>query len=126
MKKTGIFLVVLGVVLIAANGLLLNSLYNKLEGMSSKLDQLEVQLARVQSSGANQNRIQPSTEVKEKEVFTPSELAKYLNIKMSQVYDMIDAPGIGLPYICVDGEYRFGKEAIDDWLKRNKDENINN
>ena len=126
MKKTGIVLVIIGVVLIAANGLLLNSLNNRLEGVSSKLDQLEVQLARVQSSAVNQNRIQSNTEVKEKEVFTPSELAKYLNIKMSQVYDMIDAPDIGLPYIYVDGEYRFGKEAIDDWLKRNKGENINN
>lgn len=117
MKKISIVLIVLGVVLIAANGLLLNTLNNRFDDMSSKLDQLEMQLARVQSSANNQNVIQPNTEVKEKEVFTPTELAVYLNIRLDQVFDMIDAPGIGLPYVSVGGEYRFGKEAIDEWLK---------
>jgi excisionase family DNA binding protein len=126
MKKISIVLVVLCVVLIAANGLLLNTLNNRLDGMNSKINQLGVQLARAQSSMNNQNVIQPATEVKGKEVFTPTELSKYLDIKLSQVYDMIDAPGIGLPYICVDGEYRFGKEAIDDWLKGNKGGNTGN
>ncbi|HYF84511.1 MAG TPA: helix-turn-helix domain-containing protein [Clostridia bacterium] len=126
MKKIGIILVVLGVILIAANGFLLNTLNNRLDGMSSKLDLLEVQLARVQSSANNQNLIQPKTEAKEKDVFTPTELAEYLNININQVYDMIDAPGVGLPYVNIGGEYRFGKEAIDEWLKGNKGENTGN
>ncbi len=126
MKKINIVLVVLGIVLIAANGLLLNTLNQRLDGMSSKLDQLEVQLTGAQSNTNNQNAIQPKIEVKEKEVFTPTELAEYLNIELDQVFDMIDAPGIGLPYKTVGGEYRFGKAAIDEWLKGNKGENKGN
>ncbi len=50
MKKINIVLVVLGIVLIAANGLLLNTLNQRLDGMSSKLDQLEVQLTGAQTT----------------------------------------------------------------------------
>jgi excisionase family DNA binding protein len=88
--------------------------------VNSKLDQLEMQLARFRSSANSQNRTQQNIVTKEKEVFTPTELAEYMNIGLNQVYDLIDAPGAGLPYINVGGEYRFGKEAIDDWLKGHK------
>jgi excisionase family DNA binding protein len=126
MKKITIFLVILGAVLITANTFLLYSLNVRFDRISSKLDQLEAQSARAQSRVNTQNNVQSNAAVNQKEVFTPLELAKYLNIPMDKVYDMIDSPGVGLPYVCVDGEYRFGREAINDWLKRNTDESISN
>lgn len=118
MKRTRIFWTVLGVAIVILNIALLCMLNTGFDRVNNKLDQLEMQITGVRSSTNNQNDNQGDVGVKEKEVFTPTELAEYLNIKLDQVYDMIDFPGVGLPYICVDGEYRFGKEAIDEWLKR--------
>ena len=119
MKRISIFWTVLGVVIVILNITLLYTLNTGFDRVNNKLNQLEMQIAGVRSNTNNQNSNQRDVRVKEKEVFTPTELAEYLNIKLDQVYDMIDFPGVGLPYICVDGEYRFGKEAIDEWLKGN-------
>ena len=113
MKKLNTFIVVLCAVLIIANAILIFTL-------NDKLDQIQAQLAGVRSGMNNLNNGQGSAEIKEKDVFTPSELARYLGIEMSKIYDMIDKAGTDLPYVNIDGEYRFGKEAIDDWLKTNK------
>ena len=126
MKRISIFYTVLGVVIVTLNITLLYTLNTGFDRVNNKLNQLEMQIAGVRSSTNNQNSIQREVRVKEKEVFTPTELAEYLDIKLDQVYDMIDPPGVGLPYICVGGEYRFGKEAIDEWLKENKGYNIEN
>ena len=126
MKKIIIFLAILGAVLIASNAFILYSMNVKFDSMNSRLDQLEVQISRIQGSANKQNNMQGNIAVKQKEVFTPTELAEYLNIEMDRVYDMIDSPSIGLPYISVGGEYRFGKKAIDDWLKGNTGENTDN
>jgi excisionase family DNA binding protein len=120
MKKINISLAILSIILITSNTFLLYSLNTRFGTMNSRLDQLEMQLAGFRSSANSQNRIQQKNDTKEKEVFTPTELAEYMNISLDQVYDLIDAPGVGLPYINVGGEYRFGKEAIDDWLKGHK------
>lgn len=117
MKKASIFLMILCAVSVAANGIMFFSFGSKLDNLNSKLDQVEAQLTGVLISVNRLNNMQISTGEKEKEVFSPLELAQYLDVEMSKVYDMIDAPGVGLPYVCIDGEYRFGKEAIDEWLR---------
>jgi excisionase family DNA binding protein len=119
MRKS-IFLVIFGIILVAANIVLLNTQNSKLDKMSSKLDQMEMQLAVARSNTNSQNNIE-SNALMQKEVFTPSELAQYLGVEMSKIYDMIDVEGVGIPYVCIDGEYRFGKKAIDEWLKTSKD-----
>lgn len=120
MKKINISVVILVIVLLAVNTFQLFSLNGKLDNMDSRLNVLEMRLAELQSSGNSRNSVQGSTVEKEKEVFTPTELAEYMNITLNQVYELIDSPAEGLPYINVGGEYRFGKEAVDDWLKGNK------
>lgn len=119
MKRLSTFIVGICAILIAANLFLFFSFNSKLESMNSKLDRLEAQLTGVRGNMGSVNNIPGGAAVKEKEVFTPSELAVYLGVEMSKVYDLIDASGVGLPYVCIDGEYRFGKEAIDEWLKTN-------
>jgi excisionase family DNA binding protein len=126
MKRINIFLVVFVVVFITFNAFLLNMLNIRVGRMDSKLNQLEVQIGRARNSVNYLNNEQSSPVLKEKEVFTPTELALYLEISMGKIYDMIDAPGADLPYVCIDGEYRFGKEAIDEWLKTNKNINTGN
>ena len=126
MKRISIFGAVLGVVIVILNIALLYTLNTGFDKMSNRLDQLEMQMVRVMSNTYNQNISPREAEVKEKEIFTPTELAEYLNIKLDQVYDMIDSPGVELPYVLVEGEYRFGKEAVDEWLKGSKGKNSDN
>lgn len=126
MKKAGILLAIFGAVLFAANIVMLFKLSTRIDIMNNKLGQIEMQLAEIRSSVSNKNNMQQYIEKKEKEVFTPSELAEYLNIGLDKVYDMIDSPDYRIPYIMVDGEYRFGKKAIDDWLKGNKGNIVEN
>lgn len=119
MKIKGILLAIVGIVFVAANIVLLYTQNSRFDIMSSKLDQMEVQLAGIRSGVNSQNSIQPGVAIR-KEVFTPMELAEYLNIEMDSIYDIIDAQDLGIPYICINGEYRFSKEAIDQWLKTNR------
>jgi excisionase family DNA binding protein len=51
-----------------------------------------------------------------KEVMSPSELAKYLNVPMYLIYDMTgqDHP---IPHTVINGEYRFNKAAVDKWME---------
>ncbi len=125
MKKTFIFALVLGAVIVVMDIALLYKQNNRFDNIGSRLDGIEMQLAGVRSSMDKQKSIQVDAEVKEKEVFTPTELAEYLNIKLDQVYDMIDAPDTELPYVCIDGEYRFGKDAIDEWMAGKRVHNSN-
>ena len=66
------------------------------------------------------NKVQPDASEKVNQIFTPTELAEYLRITLDQVYGMIDAPDATIPYTCIDGEYRFSKEAIDVWIQEGK------
>jgi len=126
MKRLSTLIMALCVIVIAANAIVISNLSGKLDKMNGRLDQLEMQLAGVRNSMNGLNSVKRDTEIKQKDVFTPSELAQYLGVNMSKIYDLIDAKGIGLPYVCIDGEYRFGREAIDEWLKSNSGTIIGN
>lgn len=51
-----------------------------------------------------------------KEVMTPLELAKYMGIEMDVVYDIATTDST-MPYIQINGEFRFNKVAIDKWME---------
>jgi excisionase family DNA binding protein len=52
----------------------------------------------------------------ENQIFTLSELAKYLNAKESWIRSLVLKRKI--PYLKIEGLLRFKKEAIDEWLKQ--------
>lgn len=54
-----------------------------------------------------------------KEVMSPSELAKYLNVPMDKIYDMVSTDKT-MPYVIINNEYRFNKAAIDKWMDRTR------
>lgn len=73
--------------------------------------------ANIQNLSNNSGFVPPQNLPKEaKEVMSPSELAKYMNIEMAIIYDMTSAD-LTMPYIEVNGEYRFNKAAIDKWME---------
>jgi len=103
--------------------LILVSLY-KLNNLQVKYSDLNAQYFMLQSSiqniANNSNPyLQPSTPEEIKEVMSPLELAKYLNIEMSLVYN-IASKDTTMPYIEINGEYRFSKAAIDKWMETRK------
>lgn len=64
-------------------------------------------------------RISREEPPKAKEVMGPLELAEYLNVDVSKVFELIDSPKTALPYSIIGGEFRFNKNAIDEWMKHN-------
>lgn len=71
----------------------------------------------------NYNRY--AQEEKWNEVMAPTELAQYLDIELNQVYDIIENKESGIPYVYIDGAYRFSKDAINQWLASQKNIVIN-
>lgn len=80
---------------------------SSIQNISNKLNSYQQQ---------NQQDLTPK---ETKEVMTPSELAKFMNIEMSLVYDMT-ASDSTMPYIEINGEYRFSKAAIEKWMETKK------
>jgi excisionase family DNA binding protein len=73
--------------------------------------------SNIQSIASNSYFYQQQSATKEaKEVMSPSELAKYMNIDMDVVYDMTNTDST-MPYVEVNGEYRFNKAAIEKWME---------
>jgi excisionase family DNA binding protein len=123
-NRSFILLVIFALVLAVVDIYIVNEVGNKLETVIKRLDSVEAGFRLVQSNNNRVNIIQnEGNKEKIKEVLTPSELANYLRIDMGKVYDMIDHPDAKLPYVNINGEYRFSKNAIDEWLKSNS--NIN-
>lgn len=94
----------------------------KVNNFQVKYNVLNAQHLMLQSSIQNLSKdygfIPPQNLPKEeaKEVMSPSELAIYMNIDMNLVYDMA-ASDSTMPYIVIDGEYRFNKVAIEKWME---------
>lgn len=51
------------------------------------------------------------------EIMSPSDLSKYLNIGIDDVYRLIEDKKYNLPYVKINSEYRISKNAINEWLK---------
>lgn len=54
------------------------------------------------------------------DVLTVTEVAEYLRIHRTTVYRLIKHGGI--PYFKVGTDYRFRRDAIDDWMKKQTEE----
>jgi excisionase family DNA binding protein len=115
LKQNFLTLIVLIVVLI--------SIY-KLNNLQVRYNELNSQYYMLQSSiqniSNNQNSYQPQSQQKEaKEIMSPLDLAEYLDIDMMLVYDMVKRDTT-MPYIEINGEYRFNKAAIEKWMETRK------
>ncbi|MEW9096617.1 MAG: hypothetical protein AB2417_16170 [Clostridiaceae bacterium] len=51
-----------------------------------------------------------------KDVMSSYELAEYLNIPVEKVWKIIEDKESKIPYVVIDLDYRFSKDAIDKWL----------
>ena len=103
--------------------ILLVSIY-KLNNLQVKYSELNSQYFMLQSSiqnlPNNSGFIPPQSPLKEtKEVMSPLDLAEYLDVEMMVVYDMA-AKDPTMPYIEVNGEYRFSKAAIEKWMENRR------
>jgi excisionase family DNA binding protein len=93
----------------------------KLNNLERRYSELNIRYsmlhASIQNIASNSYYYQQQSATKEaKEVMSPSELAKYMNIEMDVVYDMANADST-MPYVEVNGEYRFNKAAIEKWME---------
>jgi excisionase family DNA binding protein len=50
-------------------------------------------------------------------IMTVQELAKYLRVDKSTIYRLLKTPG-AIPAFRVAGDWRFSKELIDEWVRR--------
>lgn len=87
-----------------------NKIRAEIEGLSHKIRQVQPNTAYGSTK----------PEKKWNDVMAPTELAKYLDIELSQVYDIIDDKESEIPYVFIEGAYRFSKDAIDKWLASRK------
>lgn len=115
LKQNFLTLIVLIVVLISV--FKLNNLQVRYNELNSQYYMLQ---SSIQNISNNQNSYQPQSQPKEvKEVMSPLELAEYMDIEMMLVYDMIERDKT-MPYIEINGEYRFSKAAIEKWMETRK------
>lgn len=112
LKQNFLTIIVLIILLVSVNKL--NNLQVKFSELSSQYFMLQ---SSIQNLSDNSGFVPPQNLPKEaKEVMSPSELAKYMNIEMVVVYDMANKDST-MPYIEVNGEYRFNKAAIEKWME---------
>ncbi|MGE5633226.1 MAG: helix-turn-helix domain-containing protein [Caulobacteraceae bacterium] len=126
-NKFAVIVLLAAAVIMSLNTYMIYKLDRKIDDISGRMNYLDSRLSGIQNaSGPANSTGQATGNVKAKKVLTPSELAEYLGISMEKVYDMVGDKEWGLPYVNIDGEYRFSKSAIDEWLKSNKDIKLSN
>jgi excisionase family DNA binding protein len=111
---------IIGLLVIVASLLVNSFLLNKQvkQNIQIESDLMRIESAIRESRNVNstfQNYQRPQSEAKE--VMTPSELADYLRIDMDKVYELAENKASKIPHVVIDGEYRFSKAAINDWMK---------
>mgnify|MGYP000199733798 CR=1 FL=1 len=115
LKQNFLTLIVLIVLLVSVNKI--NSLQVKYNELNSQYFMLQSSIQNLSSLTSHYNSNQPQSQIKEvKEIMSPLDLAKYLDIEMMVVYEMAEKDST-MPYIEINGEYRFNKEAIDKWME---------
>lgn len=113
------------IVILLVNTVALNKVTKQNNDLEYKLLGLE-QMLNEKSVYNNSNQIPQMPKKVAKDVMTPLDLADYLGIKMDKVYDLVENKDSKIPYICIDGEYRFSRNAIDEWMKTSKEITIRN
>jgi excisionase family DNA binding protein len=122
-----ILVLVLSIVAVISNVITAQYISYKVENkIRMEMESISHQITQIQRQ--NQPSITYNNSTREKkwnEVMAPTELAQYLDIELDQVYDIIDNKESGIPYVCIDGAYRFSKDAINEWLASQKSIIIN-
>lgn len=115
LKQNILILIVLILLLVSMKKL--NNLQVKYSELNDRILMLQ---SIIQNTSNNSNYYEQQNQAQEvKEVMSPLDLAKYLDIEMSQVYDMATSDST-MPYIEINSEYRFSKAAIDKWMETRK------
>jgi len=128
-KKSFItLLLVLSIVIVISNVVTAQYIRYKVENkVRAEVESFKSQIVHILNQNQYRNNYNGSTqEEKWNDVMAPTELAEYLDIELDQVYDIIDNRESGMPYVYIDGAYRFSKDAIDEWLASRKNVVINN
>jgi excisionase family DNA binding protein len=114
-KQNFLTLIVLIILLVNFNKL--NDLLVKYNDLNSRYFMLENSILNLPN---NSGFIPPQSPPNDaKDVMSPLELAKYMGIEMNQVYDMVEKDST-IPFIQINGEYRFNKAAIEKWMETRK------
>lgn len=115
------------VIVLLVNSFLMNGKLDKItrqmELMYAKQNEILWELGKLNQTGVN-NNTNKNTQIKDlniKEVMSPLGLSEYLGISLDKVYSLVENKESKIPYINIDGEYKFNKSAIDEWMKTSKD-----
>ena len=93
-----------------------------LSGYSTKFNNIEHSLNTLSNSiGSVNNKvsytIEPDKPKIQNDIMTPSELATYLKVNIKEVYRLIiENPNSKFPCMKINGEVRFSKNAIDEYM----------
>lgn len=90
---------------------LLKKQSDRMDSISNRTNEL---YNRTINAKNNENKVES---VETNEIMTPTELAEYLNIDIKEIYRLvIDNPDSDIPFLKVNGEVRFNKNAIDEYM----------
>lgn len=93
-----------------------------LSNYSTKFNNIEYRLSMLSSSISTinnkvSNTKTPAKEQPQSDIMTPSELANYLKVDVYKIYNsIIENPNSKFPRMKIDGEVRFSKTAIDEYM----------
>ena len=93
-----------------------------LSNYSAKFNNIEYRLSMLSSSiNTINNKVSntktPAKEETQSDIMTPTELSNYLKISIDKVYkSIIENPTSKFPRMKIDGEVRFSKNAIDEYM----------
>jgi uncharacterized protein YxeA len=116
--------VILGVmiaVLLSLNLAVIKSL-NEVSVKLKEINIIEQRLASISNDmGLMRNNVSNSSgkskEVTQNDIMTPTELAEYLKVDISEVYKtIIENPSSDFPKVTLDWQTRFSKKAIDEYM----------
>lgn len=93
-----------------------------LSNYSTKFNNIEYRLSMLSSSISSidnkvSNTKAPAKEQTQTDIMTPAELANYLKVDVYKIYNsIIEDPTSKFPRMKIDGEVRFSKNAIDEYM----------
>lgn len=86
-----------------------------LKNQSNRIDLITSLTNEINNRGIN--ILNNVNNVETKDIMAPTELAEYLDIDIKEIYKLIiDNPDSEFPYIKINGEVRFSKKAIDEYI----------
>lgn len=112
------FLLLIILIILIINFSILSDIQSNYNNLRSQNVFLQSSIDNLRNNYPNQTQAASPTKPA-KEVMTPLDLAQYLGIEISQVYNIANADRT-MPYIMVNNEYRFSKAAIDKWMETRK------